>query len=255
MRTFIPAILVCIAGACAQEKPAINKELASRGRAMFVQRCGFCHGNDARGNRAPDLVRSPVVLRDEKGEGIGPVIRNGRPDKGMPAFPMPDADIEAITAFLHSQVQAGLESAEVPSNYAMQRLLTGDAADGRRYFDTHCASCHSATGDLAGIASKYKSIDLEAAFLSPEHDLRTAVVTLQNGETVRGRVLHEDEFSIALRDSAGFYHSFDRRRVRAEINDPLAAHRELLFHYTDQNVHDIFAYLATLTGPAAKEGR
>src|SRR5581483_6004111 len=156
MRTFIPAILVCIAAAWAQEKPAIDKALTDRGRAMFIQRCGFCHGNDARGNRAPDLVRSPVVLRDEKGDGIGPVIRNGRPDKGMPAFPMPDSDIAAITAFLHAQVQAGLESSGVPSDYAVQHLLTGSAAEGRRYFDAHCTSCHSATGDMARAAAKYK---------------------------------------------------------------------------------------------------
>jgi cytochrome c oxidase cbb3-type subunit 3 len=254
MRTLIPVIIACSVFARAQEKPAIDKALSERGRALFVQRCGFCHGNDAHGNRAPDLVRSTIVLRDEKGELIGPVIHSGRPDKGMPAFPMPDPDVEAITAFLHAQVQAALQSSEVPSDYAMERLLTGKAEAGRAYFEAHCASCHSATGDLAGIASKYKSIELEAAFLLPEHDVRTAVVTVPGGDTIRGRLLHLDEFSLALRDSAGVYHSFDRRRVHADINDPLAAHRRLLFQYTDQNMHDLFAWLATLTGPA-KERR
>src|SRR5579884_729755 len=106
LRFLLPALLVLSAGCVAQEKPAIDEMQAARGRALFVERCGFCHGNDARGNRAPDLVRSPVVMRDEKGEMIGPVIRNGRPDKGMPAFPLPDADIAAISVFLHEQLQA-----------------------------------------------------------------------------------------------------------------------------------------------------
>jgi len=253
LRTVIPALLACVLPVAAQnEKPEINKIQADRGRATFIQRCGFCHGNDARGNRAPDLIRSPIVLRDEKGDLIGRVVRAGIPDKGMPAFALHDEEIADIAAFLHGEVQKALASAEVPADYAMDKLLTGNAAAGHKYFDAHCASCHSVNGDLAGVASKYKAIDLEAAFLYPDVRFpKRARITTPSGETVEGRVVHLDDFNIAIRDGNGVYHSFDRRRVRAEITDPLATHRELLFHYTDADMHDLFAYLATLTQSTA----
>src|ERR1700683_3418821 len=57
-----------------------------RGRAQFKSSCGFCHGDDATGNRAPDLIRSAVLSHDTDGDQLGPVIRNGRPDNGMPGF-------------------------------------------------------------------------------------------------------------------------------------------------------------------------
>src|SRR5258708_28566275 len=65
-----------------------------RGQKDFVAKCGFCHGSNANGGETgPDLIRSVVALDDENGEHIGPVILQGRPDKGMPAFPMTDAQI------------------------------------------------------------------------------------------------------------------------------------------------------------------
>jgi len=76
----------------------------ARGQKEFVQSCGFCHGEDATGSRAPDLVRSPLVNKDLGGDLIAPVIRNGRPDQGMPALPLAEATIQDIVAFLHMRV-------------------------------------------------------------------------------------------------------------------------------------------------------
>src|SRR5438477_8585164 len=84
--------------------PPIDKEAAERGRKIFVPTCGFCHGNDAHGKSGPDLVRSPAVLHDNKGDTIGPVIRNGRPDRGMPALSSFSTEqIADISTFLHSR--------------------------------------------------------------------------------------------------------------------------------------------------------
>ena len=66
--------------------PKLDKEAVERGRKIFVPTCGFCHGNDAHGKTGPDMVRSPLVLHDNKGDTIGPVIRNGRPERGMKTF-------------------------------------------------------------------------------------------------------------------------------------------------------------------------
>ena len=75
----------------AQGPPSLTPEQRAaidRGRTQFQQACGFCHGPAATGARGPDLVRSSLVAHDAKGDLIGEVIRNGRPDKGMPALPM-----------------------------------------------------------------------------------------------------------------------------------------------------------------------
>ena len=82
--------------------------------------------------------------------------------------------------------------------------------------------------------------------LYPAGKRATAVVTLPSGEQVQGDVLHADDFVIAVRDGSGWYRSFQRERVKVELRDPLAAHRELLEKLTQADVHNLFAYLETL---------
>jgi cytochrome c oxidase cbb3-type subunit III len=229
-----------------------------RGRKQFVESCGFCHGADATGARGPDLVRSSLVAHDVKGDQIGEVIRRGRPDKGMPPLAnITDEQITDIAAFLHERAKEGLESAGIPTAYPVEKLLTGNADAGKAFFNGAggCKNCHSPTGDLAGVAGKYSSIELEARMLYPGHRRRdtggakvqtTAIVTVPSGEQIKGELVHADDFVIGLRDASGWYHSFSRDGVKVEIQDPLAAHRDLLPKLTQAEVHNLFAYLASL---------
>ncbi len=225
--------------------PAAESE---HGTQLFRQSCGFCHGPDATGARGPDLVRSPLVAHDVDGNLIGPVIRNGRPDRGMPPLALSDDQIKAIAAFLHDRLQQAIRSAQLPRAYPLERLLTGNAAAGRRYFEGAggCTACHSVTGDLKGIARKYAPLDLEARMLYPEGSASAVTVTLPSGEKVQGNLEHLDEFVVALRDASGWYRSFSRDRAQVEVRNPLAAHRELLDRITPSDFHDLFAYLETL---------
>jgi cytochrome c oxidase cbb3-type subunit III len=216
-----------------------------RGHKQFEQSCGFCHGPDATGARGPDLVRSPLVAHDVKGDLIGKVIREGRPDKGMPPIPATDAQVTDIAAYLHARAAEALDSAEVPKAYPVEKLLTGNAEAGKAYFNGAggCKNCHSPTGDLAGVADKYSPVDLQARMLYPEGKHTIAVVTLASGEQVKGPLAHVDDFEIALRDASGWYRSFPRDQVKAELQDGLASHRELLDKVTQAEMHNLFAYL------------
>ena len=242
-------VLMILQNSAAQQKAdADGPAAAERGRKQFEQSCAFCHGADATGARGPDLMRSPLVAHDVKGEQIGQVIRQGRPDKGMPAMPLNDAQIQDVAAFLHARTAESIGSARVPKVYPIEKLLTGSAEAGKTFFSGAggCDKCHSPSGDLAGIATKLSPMDLEARMLYPGGKHRTAVVTLRSGEQVKGSVEHADDFVIALRDENGWYRSFRRDSVKVELEDKLAAHRELLGKLTQADVHNLFAYLETL---------
>lgn len=235
----------------------VDQAAAERGHNIFVPTCGFCHGNDAHGKSGPDLVRSRLVLHDDKGDTIGPVIRNGRPERGMPAFPSLSAEqISDISAFLHSR------AADVSNRmaYKIGDIITGDPQKGAAFFKGHCDTCHSPTGDLAHVANKYEPVELQRRMLYPAPNLidmylgkltnppapTRVTVHLYSGEQIAGTLDHLDEFTVAMHDSSGWYRSFSRDAVTVDIQDPRAGHEKLLPKYTDDEMHDVLAYLESL---------
>ena len=108
----------------------MKHENVQRGQAQYRQSCAICHGNEAMGGVGPNLVQSSLVRHDVNGNLITPVIQDGRPDKGMPPFPLMDAaEISDIVAFLHARVEiASVVSSEgLAGGYPLQQLLTGNA--------------------------------------------------------------------------------------------------------------------------------
>lgn len=227
-----------------------------RGGKLYASHCAGCHGATAKGGPgAPDLVRSLLVLDDEKGILIAPVLREGRPDKGMPKPNLTEPQIADIVAWLHAQTYAAGHRV----TYVFQDVVTGNAKKGEEYFNANCSSCHSATGDLAGIAKRYDPFSLQGRWLQPGGRGRgaarpsgkadvTATVTLPDGQSVSGKLEHIDDFNIAVREPNGAYHSFLRvgDTPRVEIHDPLKPHNELLHKLTDADIHNVTAYLVTL---------
>jgi mono/diheme cytochrome c family protein len=232
-----------------------------RGGKVFGMYCAGCHGIAGKGGPgAPDLIRSVLVLDDEKGILIAPVIRQGRPDQGMPKLPLSEAQIADVVAWLHVRTY----SAGHRGTYTYGNVVTGDAAKGEAYFNGagKCSTCHSAAGDLAGIGKKYDPFSLQARWLQPRGGPRrgaapvatssaaaTVTVTLPDGETFAGTLDRIDDFTVSLRDSAGQFHSFARDTPappKVEVHDPLQAHTDLLRQYSDADIHNITAYLVTL---------
>lgn len=236
------------AAALAQSQP-FPKDLIESGHQYFEQKCAFCHGRDAGGGETgPDLTRSKIVAEDLKGDKIGELVRAGRPDKGMPAFNISDTDLAGLAAFLHTQKTIAESQKGGRKGVDVSDLQTGNAEAGKAYFNGagQCSGCHSATGDLAKIATKYQGLKLEQRMLFPYGAPAKVIVQLPSGESISGRLTYRDEFTIGLTDAEGRYHSWPTKMVKFSVDDPAAKHADLLSQYTDDDIHNLMAYLQTL---------
>ena len=223
--------------------------------------CGFCHGLDARGRAGgPDLARSLVVLADTGGKEMAGFLRAGRPDRGMPAFPgLTDQQIADIAEFLHERLEAARSRAATDT----MASLVGDAKAGAAYFNGpgRCTTCHSVSGDLAGIGAKYDPPTLQGRLVNPRpgagrgqaavvspRATRTATVTLANGQTVSGALDYISEFAVTLIETSGTRRTFKREGdvPKVVVTDPLQAHFDMLRTFRDKDMQDLTAYLWTL---------
>lgn len=221
---------------------------AKKGEPLYKQNCSTCHGENARGAQGPSLVRSVTVLHDEKGEEIGPVIKAGRP--GMPPFPSlsPD-DIYSISQYLKLQIELAANRGTYSQTYGdLRNKVTGDPKAGAAFFSANCTGCHSASGDLAKIGSKFQqAAQLQSRFLWPAPVGPAKVtVTTASGAKITGTVSKEDDFHISLYDAAGEYHNWPRDKVKVETEDKMQGHRALLAKYSNADIHNMTAYLVTL---------
>jgi cytochrome c oxidase cbb3-type subunit III len=258
-------LLSRVTGAQQQARsPVTDQAAVERGKALHVDQCGFCHGANARGGSGgPDLTRSVLVLEDEGGKQLGAFLRVGRPDRGMPKFDMADAQMADLAAFLHSAIYLN-------SNrrlYKILDILVGDPKAGQAYFNGAggCNSCHSPTGDLKGIGAKYEPTVLQGRLLMPRgrpggsgatsaplYMERTAIkvtVTLPSGESASGGLARLTDFDVTMYDAAaGRLRSFLRNGdvPKVMVTDPLQAHADHLSKWTDTEMHNMTAYLASL---------
>jgi mono/diheme cytochrome c family protein len=225
-------------------RPVPDRDLVERGRREFIIACAGCHGDDARGDSGPDLIRSEMMLSDEGGDLLGPFLDSGGPDHDLEYG---DAEVAGLAGFVRAQSQAVINR----GLYQIQNVVTGDADRGRAYFNGEggCSGCHSVTGDLAGIGGRMSAPNLLARIAWPGRGGRGGLpteveVTLGSGQTLVGTLAYIDDFSVALRNESG-YRSFSRDGVDVEIRNPYEAHIELLGRYTDDDLHDVLTYLVT----------
>jgi mono/diheme cytochrome c family protein len=243
------------------DKPLIDFAAAERGKTVWIAECITCHGAQARGtDTAPNLLRSLVMLRDRYGSEIGPFLKRGHPmQSGKPASSLTDAQITDISHFLRKQLNDSLRGS---ASFTVGDVLTGDPKAGAEYFNGagKCTTCHSPTGDLAGLGGRYEAVDIQQRMLfpgggrggrgrgaQPARSTVTVTVTPPGGAPVSGALVYMDDFVVTLNDPAGGSRTFKRTpALKVEKNDPLVPHRVLLDTITDKNIHDLVAYLETL---------
>lgn len=238
----------------------VDQDSADRGGEIFANQCSQCHGSDARGGAAgPDLIRSLVVLHDRAqqlhGSELAPLLKKAPTHN----FDFTQAQAADISEFLTRAVNRTLRS-----GYSNQptKMLSGDAKAGQVFFKGAggCNGCHSPTGDLAGIATRYDPAALQQRFVFPasgrgargpggpaQPAKRQVTVTPPSGKPVTGTLVRIDDFNVSLVDSSGQNHAWARvPGMKVEVIDPYAAHVALLDKYTDADIHNMTAYLETL---------
>ena len=263
----ISAVFFLSAPSRAQQQaltPVTDQAAVDSGKALLVEHCGFCHGANARGGSGgPDLTRSVVVQEDEGGKQLGAFLRVGRPDRGMPKFDMPDAQVADLAAFLHSAIYLNANR----RLYKILDIIVGDPKAGQAYFNGagRCGTCHSPTGDLKGVGAKYEPATLQGRLLMPRgraggpsapsgplYQEPTAIkvtVTLPSGESASGGLVRLTDFDVTLYDTAaGRIRSFLRNGdvPKVVVTDPLQAHTDHLTKWTDAEMHNMTAYLVSL---------
>src|SRR5882724_719100 len=227
-------------------------ELVKAGEALFVQHCAFCHGRDTGGGESgPDLTRSKLVADDAGGNQIGPVVRNGR--NSMPRFTVTDQELSGLVAFILTRKTIAESQTGGRKGVDAKDLATGNIDKGKEYFNGagKCNSCHSPTGDLAGVAGRNPGLRLMQRLMYPRGARAKMTVTLSSGESISGTRAYFDEFTVALRDSAGRYRAWPAAKVKVQVDDPAEAHVDLLAKYTDDDIHNVMTYLMTLKSDRA----
>jgi len=253
----------------AQQRPPDDPAVIARGKTLYDLSCSACHGIDLRGGQlnGPNLLRSQLLLNDQEGELILPIVQGARADKGMPALPLPPDDVKAIATYLHSVAGAPRQGAGGPPRGTAPPpdVLVGDAAAGRAYFAAKCSRCHSATGDLQGFGARFPDAKTLQNFWvsggrvggrggggrgggASTARAVSGTVWLPGGEKVEGRVLRYDDFIITLALPDETVRSFRREgeSPKVEIRDPLEPHQALMAVYSNKDMRDLTAYLVTL---------
>ena len=249
-----------------QTRPPFDQAQVDRGKAIYGINCNGCHGSDLRGGDlgGPNLLRSQVALSDVNGELIVPIIQGSRQNSGMPAIDMPPADAAAVAAYVRSVLETiGTQGKPPGVGLAPTTIVVGNASEGQAYFAAKCASCHSVTGDLQGIASRYADAKaLQNAWVSggggrggrgaaatgtPSKRTVTVAVTTPTG-VVEGNMVRIDDFLVSLEQADGTIRTFrrDGNVPKVDVKDPMKGHRDLLSTYSDKDMHDLTAYLVTL---------
>ncbi len=175
----------------------------------------------------------------------------------MPKFDLSSAQISDLATFLHSTIHLAANR----RLYKILDILVGDPKAGETFFygAGKCGSCHSTQLDLRGVGAKYDPTALQQRMLMPrggrpgqpfmDPNALKVAVTLPTGETAQGVLVRLTDFEVTLYDpTSGMHKSWLRNGdlPRVVVTDPLQGHMDMLPKWTDADMHNVTAYLASL---------
>jgi alcohol dehydrogenase (cytochrome c) len=214
-RILSAAIVAFLSGGLAAAAQPLDE-----GRRAFEARCVGCHGSDGGGGvHGPGFVDLDQP-RTTSRQALRDLIRKGIPESGMPAFVMPDAELDAIASYV-----------EALRSPAAEHPAPGDARAGERFFNGagSCSRCHIVDGrggilgpDLSNLARERRTPQIERALRQPESGRSSKAVSLRmrNGSTIEGVVKYETPFDVGVLAMDGTFHSVARQAVAVSTWQP-----------------------------------
>lgn len=217
------------------------------GSRVYTSECALCHGTgggDVDGvNLRLGRFRSSVSDDD-----LREIIATGFSMGRMPAFDLRSDELDGIIAY----IRAGFD----PSGVAVK---VGDAARGQSLFEGEgdCSTCHRINGigprfapDLSDIGAVRTPAALQRSLLDPITALlpinRPIRAVTRDGETILGRRLNEDTYSVQLMDSNGRLRSLVKADLaQYEVSETPTMEPTTL---SSDQVADIIGYLLSLRG-------
>ena len=248
MQTVRCFLFVAMAGVLLAQHTYSPGDVEEGGR-LFRANCVLCHGPDGDLVAGVDLGHGKF-RRASTEEGLIRIIQNGIPGTAMPPNNIQDFQAEIILAYLRSVASAGHSS-----------VSGGDPARGKVLFEGKggCLSCHRVNGngsrvgpDLSEIGALRRTGELEQSLLDPNAEIlpqnRYYRAVTRKGDTVTGRLLNSDTFTIEILDSKEHLVLLQRSDLREAgfiDNSPMPSYRDKL---TSQELADMVAYLSSLKG-------
>lgn len=220
---------------------------AQDAKQLFEKNCAVCHGDGRGTERGPNLANNRRV-RSQSLDELRTVIRNGIPARGMPAFPLPANELDAITALVRS-FSAPAADSNPP----------GDKAAGERYFFSGggCSNCHMSMGRGKAVGPDLSTIGRELTFAEIDDSVRQPAsrikpgyqlmsLRLRDGRNLRGFARNQSRYNLQLQDLNGRFHLLSQEEIdksNAEPGSLMPAPK-----CNPEQCRDLLAYLSSLTG-------
>lgn len=241
----------------APARPKEDPRAVTHGKQVYDAKCASCHAADLRG-ALPDgvnVLRSQPGLTDHGGDHLIPIMMGTDPEVTSHAILTNKQDASDVAAYMRSiYAQIGSQGRAPGDALKQPNIVVGDAASGKAYFQANCSRCHSAEGDLKGIATKVAAPKmLQSTWLRGQRfgvavPPVTASITQVGKPAIDGSLIHIDDFLVTLKLQDGSVQTITRNGAvpKVVVKDPLEAHRTMLPKIKDSDIHDVTAYLVTL---------
>lgn len=244
--------------------PPADPVQTERGAAIWVRECIDCHGAQARGSdTGPNIIRTTTVNFDRSspvpGSVLGPFLAKSHPTQtGTASSAFTPEEVIALAHFLRQRVNDTMRGSPL---FTAGDILVGDRYAGEEYFKLtgKCIGCHNESrGSLAGIG-KQRPFDIQQRMLFPGAPVGgrgapapppiaiAVTVTQAEGAPLSGTLVEETDFFVTFRTPDGTRRTVRRTPEMKVVKvHPLQAHIDLLETITDEQIHDVVAYLESL---------
>jgi putative heme-binding domain-containing protein len=222
-----------------------------KGKAEFQRVCSSCHSVSMATGQRMDQAQWTGVVNDMVSRGaqgtqqdldniIAYLTANYGKDKPMTAVPS------------QAPVPAAMPAAAPLSEAEIAKATGLIKANG-------CLSCHRVDNmgsyvgpNLSDIGASGSTDDIKAALVSPAKDVRpenrAVRVVTKHGQTVTGRILNQDGFSVQMIDSSSQLRSFQKASLREftiVTANPMPSYADKM---SAQDITDLVHYLSSLKG-------